>query len=188
MPVSCECIRGLPLNDKLDAIYCAFYTAISNPVALPSCECVKGQPLLDKIDSIYCAILQFTQGGGGEIDPNNIQGATPYGISLLQLPAPQASALLSSDGATALVLDPTDSITQNIAFAQISDAGPFLTLVQNSSAPPPSQVAVIADASAIYFFDQDTFATFMTGDVPFTQDLNPPSSLSIVRSMVRTGS
>lgn len=154
----CECIWGLPLNDKLDAIYCVYYQNAQSTVDLPTCECVKGMPLQDKVSAIFCALLQ--QGSGGQIDPNNIEGATAYGISLLQLPAPTASSLITSDGATAVVLAPSDSITQNIAFAQISDASVLLTSIQQQTGGgnPPGTPAIlqVSDSSVAYLTPTQT--------------------------------
>lgn len=143
---------------------------------------------MDKISAIYCAIL--AGGSGGVIDPSDIEGATPYGISLLQLPAPQASALISSDGATAIVLDPTDSITQNIAFAQISDASMFLTAIQNASDPFASAIfSWEAGPNVITFLSPAGTGQFINNNSPaFTGNLTPPLSLDIVNGSINTGS
>lgn len=154
----CECIWGLPLNDKLDAIYCVFYQNAQSTVDLPTCECVKGMPLQDKVSAIFCALLQ--QGsGGGNIDPDQINGITPFGISAIT-GNPSASNILMTDAGG--LLDSGAGIT----FSQISDAGPLLTGIQNAT-PPAGQAVLAADNSGfIYLYDGPSVSTFITGGVP----------------------
>jgi hypothetical protein len=81
---SCECIKSYTLEDKLWAIYCVIRDAITNPMELPTCECVKSFTENGKLDAIYCALLQFTtQSFSGNIDPDQINGITPFGIAAI---------------------------------------------------------------------------------------------------------
>ncbi len=55
---SCDCLPGLDINQKWDAIYAAWYQLAANP-SLPAPECVAGYPITSKLDAIYCAILSY---------------------------------------------------------------------------------------------------------------------------------
>ena len=56
---TCDCIGGLTINQKWDAIYAAWYAIADDPTLLAP-ACLAGLPITAKLDAIYCAILAST--------------------------------------------------------------------------------------------------------------------------------
>jgi len=118
---TCECIKGAPLNEKLDAIYCYLYQHATSTVSLPSCECVRGYPLMDKVSAIYCALLQLNT-GGGSITVSQISDMTAFWKAAV-VTTPAANTFLTSNGLQAFAAVPFANIS--ITASQISDATTF---------------------------------------------------------------
>lgn len=178
----CECIWGLPLNEKLDAIYCVYYQNAQSTVDLPTCECVKGMPLQDKVSAIFCALLQ-QGGGGGNIDPDQINGITPFGISAIT-GNPNPLELLTTDGAGLLDSSP------GINFGQITDASDYLIATQSASSPGPMSLVIpqtfwdAGENASISFLTPVQTAEFIAGGPVFSGSVSPLESGSATNGMV----
>lgn len=186
---TCECIKGKPLNEIAAAIYCAFYTALTDPMNLPDCDCVKGQPLPDILAAIYCAVIQFTsQPFSGTINPDQINGITAFGEGVL-LSNPDPNQALFFDGNNVLsftweqVGDNSEAFV-NISSAQITDSSAFGREVMALNAAPFTLVgcndlgnAVMADGVAAAFF--------MTGGISngITAGVAPPTLISTINGI-----
>lgn len=203
MPIpDCECIWGLPLNDKLDAIYCVYYQNAQSTVDLPTCECVKGMPLQDKVSAIFCALLQQGGGGGGNIDPDQINGITPFGISVLTSTPPGSHLLVTDLGGT---LDSMAFADFDITAEQISNATLFgLSAITGAPAP---DVLLKADGGGLLAgtmgitFSQITdsssalqaiqaasggadVATYIAGTSPNSGSASPPNFITVSNGIV----
>lgn len=143
-PPTCDCIAGLPLPDQLTAIYCVIYAAITNPVDLPDCQCIGGLPQANKMNAIYCALLQFTQQPfSGTIEPSQISGITPFGVSVITA-SPGGSLLLSTDGGG--LMNTTAQADLQIQVDQLSNATTFGKQLLLLNAGQLSDKVVIADS------------------------------------------
>lgn len=190
MPIpDCECIKGKPLNEIAAAIYCAFYTALTDPMNLPDCECVKGQPLPDILAAIYCAVIQFTsQPFSGTINPDQINGITAFGEGVL-LSNPDPNQALFFDGNNVLsftweqVGDNSEAFV-NISSAQITDSSAFGREVIALNAAPFALVACNDVGSAV-MADGATAAFFMTGGTTTgsTGTVTPPTSVQTINGI-----
>lgn len=139
---SCGCIAAYTKEDKLTAIYCVIYGAITTPVNLPSCACVSNYTELAKLDAIYCALLQFTQQPySGQIEPSQINGITPFGQDVLTA-SPGADRVIGTNVAGAFTTFSISAVGQGflgmdesainavpfvsgttVDFAELSDVG-----------------------------------------------------------------
>jgi len=184
MPVpDCECIWGLPLNDKLDAIYCVYYQNAQSTVDLPTCECVKGMPLQDKVSAIFCALLQQGGGGGGNIDPDQINGITPFGISVITA-TPPSNEIIMTDAAGLMTSDPQGLLQIN--FAQIQDASMFLSAIQNASDPSANAIfSWESGPNAIAFLQPAATGQFIANNnAPFSGTVNPTTETTSINGIV----
>jgi hypothetical protein len=164
---SCECIRKRPLSEIAVAIYCAFFSGITNPMNLPPCECMTGKPLADILAAIYCAQLQFiSQPFSGTIEPAQINGITAFGEGVL-LSNPDPNQPLYFDGNIVSsfpwqqVADNTEALIE-ITLGQISDATQFGREVLGLSASPFTLVGCNDLGNAV-LADGAQAALFMTG-------------------------
>ena len=175
----CECIYGLPLNDKLDAIYCYLYQHATSTVSLPSCDCIRGYELQDKVSAIYCALLQLST-GGGSITLSQISDMSAFWKNA-NAQTPAASTYLTSNGAGVFAAVPFANIS--VTSAQISDAtaaGRLIMQASDASGGNPGAISWVGGVNnppAVQ--DTANFLQTLTGNI----SPNPSGTTSPVTSI-----